>query len=392
MRSRRGSAALGASVAIATLCVLALFPPGSFGATVSVQSKRIFYTAGDGEVNDLTISISGTSYTFSDLGAIITAGSLCTASGNVATCPLTDINGITVVAGNRADSVKNTTPTSSTLSGGDDNDSLEGGSGNDTVRGNQGVDTHAGGSGDDFIDSRGDKGDVATCGIGNDRVRADDSDAVAGACEVVDRGGAPVPPPSGPSPTAADLLGPAEENTLDPGACANEKLGTPDGDRLDGTASGDSLFGLQGSDILNGLRRDDCLFGGIGSDRLAGGEGDDRLLGDDSKGGVGGNDVVSGDSGADLLLGGSGDDRLTGGSGNDRLSGNNGKDRLSGGSGNDRLTAGRGRNRLLGGPGNDTLSAANGRTDRLSCGRGRDTARADRADVVRDCERVRRRR
>jgi Ca2+-binding RTX toxin-like protein len=391
MRSRRGSAALGGSLAIGALCVLALLPAGSLAATVSVQSKRIFYTAEVGEVNELTISLSGGSYALSDAGATISAGTLCTASGNVATCPMTDINGITVAAGDGADSVKNTTATPSTLSGGDDNDSLEGGSGNDTVRGNQGVDTHAGGSGDDFIDSRGDKGDVVTCGVGDDTVRADTSDVVAG-CEIVDRGGDPVPPSSGPSPTAADLLGPAEETTLDPGACAKELLGSPGDDRLDGTALGDSLFGLQGSDILNGLRRDDCLFGGIGSDNLSGGEGDDRLLGDDSEGGVGGNDVVSGDSGADLLVGGSGDDRLSGGSGSDRLSGNNGKDRLSGGSGNDRLTAGRGKNRLLGGPGNDTLSAANGRRDRLNCGRGRDTARADRADVVRDCERVRRRR
>jgi Ca2+-binding RTX toxin-like protein len=392
MRNRGGSAALAGWLAIAALFILALLPAGSLAATVSVQSKRIFYTAGIGEVNELTISLSGGSYTLSDPGAIISAGTLCTASGNTATCPVTGINGITVAAGDGADSVQNTTPTPSTLSGGDDNDSLEGGFGNDTVRGNQGVDTHAGGVGDDFIDSRGDKGDVVTCGIGNDTVRADAADVVAGACEAVDRGGAPVPPPSGPSPTAADLLGPAEEATLDPRACAKELLGSPGDDRLNGTVLGDSLFGLQGSDILNGLRRDDCLFGGIGSDRLSGGEGDDRLLGDDSEGGVGGNDIISGDSGADLLVGGSGDDRLTGGSGNDRLSGNNGKDRLSGGSGNDELIGGRGRNRLLGGPGNDRLSAANGRTDRLNCGRGRDTARADRADVVRDCERVRRRR
>jgi hypothetical protein len=34
----------------------------------------------------------------------------------------------------------------------------------------------------------------------------------------------------------------------------------------------------------------------------------------------------------------------------------------------------------------------NGRFDRLNCGRGRDTARADRIDRVRGCERVRLRR
>jgi Ca2+-binding RTX toxin-like protein len=390
MRDRKRKAELGGALGITALCALALFPASAFAATASVQPKRLFYTAGAGEANDLTISLSGANYILSDPGATITAGPGCTASGNTATCAVADVNGITVSAGDGSDSVKNTTSTPSTLSGGDGNDSLEGGFANDILRGNQGVDTHAGGAGDDFIDSRGDKGDLVTCGIGNDTVRADAADVIAN-CETVDLGSAVPGPTPGPSPTAA-LLGPAEEGTLNPGACARDRLGTPGDDRLDGTARGDSLFGLQGNDIINGLRGDDCLFGGLGSDRLSGAKGDDRLLGDDSERGVGGNDGLSGNAGDDLLAGGSGEDNLSGGAGKDRLSGNDGNDRLSGGRGNDRLTGGRGRNRLLGGSGNDRLNGVNGRVDRLNCGRGRDSARADRADHVRGCERVRRRR
>lgn len=398
MPSRGRTAGLGALLGIAAACALGLFPTGASAATVTVQSKRVFYTAGVGEVNDLSIFTSGGNHLFSDAGALIGAGTGCAALGNTARCPIADVNGITVSAGDEADSIKNGTSAPSTLSGGNGNDTLEGGSGNDKLRGNQGVDTHAGGGGDDYIDSRGDKGDLVTCGTGSDTVRADKADVIARDCEIVDRGGGGTSPPtrtrpprSRPSPTAGDLLGPGEEPSLSAGACVRQSLGTTGDDLLDGTPLGDSLFGLPGNDGLNGRRGDDCLFGGIGSDRLAGAEGDDRLLGDDSKKGVGGDDALSGSDGDDLLSGGSGADRLSGGSGADRLSGDDGSDRLKGGRGNDRLVAGRGRNRLVGGPGNDYLNGENGRTDRLNCGGGRDSARADRSDRVRGCERVRRR-
>lgn len=385
MGHRRWNAAVGTSLAIAALCALALFPTGAFAATASIQIKRVFYVAGAGEKNDLTISVVGENYILSDPGAQVTAGPGCTASdNNTAACPAAGITGITVSAGDVADNVKNATSTPSTLSGGDGNDSLAGGSGNNILRGNKGADTHAGGVGDDFIDSRGGAGDLVTCDIGNDTVNADGADSVDADCETVDRGGAPPPgPTSRPSPAAAALLGPAETRTLKPGSCATDILGTPTDDRLDGSALGDNLFGLQGNDILNGLRGNDCLFGGVGSDRMSGAEGDDRLLGDDSKSGVGGNDWLSGNAGNDLLVGGSG---------KDRLSGNDGNDRLYGGRGNDRLTGGRGRNRLRGGSGSDRLNGVNGRFDRLNCGPGRDTVRADRVDRVHGCERVHRRR
>jgi len=131
-----------------------------------------------------------------------------------------------------------------------------------------------------------------------------------------------------------------------PGACANRRQGTARRDRLAGTAAGDRLLGLGGNDILDGLGGADCLVGGRGRDRLFGRRG------------------------------------------NDRLSGGVGNDRLSGGTGNDSLVGGRGRNTYSGGRGRDKIRAANRVAERVDCGPGRDTARVDRTDRVRGCERV----
>jgi Ca2+-binding RTX toxin-like protein len=377
-----GWAAIGIAMA---LYAFALFPSQALGATARIEIKRVWFTADVSEVNDLTISLSGGNYELKDSEASIAAGPGCSGSGHTVLCPASGIIGLTVSAGDEDDSIKNATAAPSTISGGEGNDSLEGGSGNDVIRGNKGLDTQTGGAGDDFIDSRGDKADIVTCGIGNDAVSADGADTVAGDCEIVDRGGAPPPPPpgpaSGPSPAAAGLLGPGETSRLAPGACAKETIGTPADDLLNGTTIGDSLFGLQGNDVLAGLPGDDCLFGGIGSDRLSGAEGDDRVLGDDGKNGVGGDDSLSGNDGNDLLSGGPGNDRLYGGRGADRLSGGRGKDRLS---------AGEGRNVLRGGYGKDRLRSVNGRVDWVNCGPARDSARVDAVDRVRGCERVHR--
>ena len=358
------------ALGILSICVLAVLPAPALAATARISIKRVWYAAAPGEANNLTISLTGPDFVLSDPGAAITANPPCSGSGSTASCPTAGIIGFTVTGDDQADSLRNTTSTRSTLSGGDGNDSLEGGSGDDTLRGNQGIDTLRGGDGNDLIDVRGDRGDIVSCGGGNDTVRADGSDLIASDCETLD-----VPPAApGPdtSPPAIGLLGPTEIATLDPGACANDRLGTPGADVLNGTDMGDNLFALQGNDTVNGLGNDDCIFGGVGSDRLVGAQGDDRLLGDDSDSGVPGNDRLQGNSGNDLLIGGPG------------------RDRISGGRGNDRLRAGPGRNRLRGGAGNDRLNAVNGKIDRVNCGSGRDRARVDSFDRVRGCERVRR--
>ncbi len=125
-----------------------------------------------------------------------------------------------------------------------------------------------------------------------------------------------------------------------------------------------------------GNRRANLLTGTACADTLIGRAGADRLRG------LAGNDTLLGGAGNDTLLGGAGNDRLLGGPGNDRLLGGAGNDRLLGGPGNDRL---------LGGAGNDTIEAADGISETIRCGPGRDTVRADRGDRLTGCERVSRR-
>jgi len=151
--------------------------------------------------------------------------------------------------------------------------------------------------------------------------------------------------------------------------------GTEGNDLLNGTTGDDTILGLGGDDILNGLQGNDSLDGGPGADKLTGSEGNDQIIG-----GIG-NDQLNGASGTDRLNGGGGRDKLSGGAGNDNL---------AGGIGNDTIDGGQGTNRYSGGAGNDSLNSANGKRETVDCGSGRDSARVDRRDRVRRCERVRR--
>lgn len=80
-----------------------------------------------------------------------------------------------------------------------------------------------------------------------------------------------------------------------------------------------------------------------------------------------------------------------GGDGADDLRGTRASERIVGRRGGDRILAGGGRDCISGGRGADRIStAADGAADKVDCGGGRrDRARVDRADKVRECERVR---
>jgi Ca2+-binding RTX toxin-like protein len=138
-------------------------------------------------------------------------------------------------------------------------------------------------------------------------------------------------------------------------ACAATTRGGRRADHLVGSRRGDRLLGMGGNDVLEGMGGDDCLRGM---------------------------------SGRDVLRGGRGTDRLVGGGGHDRIFGGRGADRLDGGTGRDRLDGGRSRDVLRGGAGRDVIDARDGVRDRVDCGRGRDTARVDKHDRIRSCERV----
>jgi Ca2+-binding RTX toxin-like protein len=131
---------------------------------------------------------------------------------------------------------------------------------------------------------------------------------------------------------------------LRPGACANPRSGTNGADRLTGTVAGDALSGLGGGDELAGVSGHDCLNGGTGADALNGG------------------------SGHDALRGGAGNDVLRGGAGSDALKGAAGADRFSGG------------------PGRDVIDSRDGLAETVSCGAGKDSARADAGDRLSGCE------
>lgn len=183
--------------------------------------------------------------------------------------------------------------------------------------------------------------------------------------------------------------------------------GTPGADVFTGTVGRDVFRAGAGDDRLRGGPAGDLLCGEAGNDTIDGEAGSDQLYGDACPGVTlaalaQGNDVVRGGAGNDRLFGGGGRDKLDGGAGSDRLDGGSGRDKLSGGAGNDRLTGGAGndtlaggagRNRYAGGAGNDKLNAVNGTRDRVDCGAGRrDSARVDRRDRVKGCEKVTRRR
>jgi hypothetical protein len=92
------------------------------------------------------------------------------------------------------------------------------------------------------------------------------------------------------------------------------------------------------------------------------------------------------------VVGGTRADLLRGTVTADNLIGRAGRDRISGGEGDDCLKGGSGRDRIRGGGGADRIAVVDGaRGDRVLCGSGRDRVRADRGDVLRGCERVRRR-
>jgi Polysaccharide lyase/RTX calcium-binding nonapeptide repeat (4 copies) len=119
--------------------------------------------------------------------------------------------------------------------------------------------------------------------------------------------------------------------------CANPKRGSGKGDRLMGTRAGDRITAGKGRDLVRGRANADCLKGGGGADKL------------------------HGDDGSDRLRGGAGSDALQGGPGPDAL---------------------------IGGGGSDFLRTADGQTDVVYCGGGRDRARVDERDELRGCERV----
>ena len=93
---------------------------------------------------------------------------------------------------------------------------------------------------------------------------------------------------------------------------------------------------------------------------------------------------------ADRLIGTQRGEWICGRPGWDSIDGRGGNDYIEAGSGVDTVIAGPGRDRVDGGGGGDTIRVRDGERDSVDCGTEQDTVYADRKDVLRHCERVRR--
>jgi Ca2+-binding RTX toxin-like protein len=128
-----------------------------------------------------------------------------------------------------------------------------------------------------------------------------------------------------------------DEAQLHAASGGTARVGTDNGDTLNGSAASDTIYGADGNDTVSGAEGSDQLRGMIGDDLLIGGAGSDRL-----DGGTG-NDTIVGGAGADNLSGDSNDvlpDQTivvaagedvflwAPGDGNDTISGGNGTDTL----------------------------------------------------------------
>ena len=233
----------------------AISPAGALGASASVDKEHdaLAYLAATGEKNNVSVSVSGRTFTVTDTGATISAGTGCTSvNPNQVTCtdvPGGPINYVGVVAGDLDDSVTINGSTASWLDGGSGNDRLVGGPGNDWLWGS---------AGDDYLDSR----------LGADLMNGGDGKDVA---DFSSRTGALTITLDG---NAGD--GEAGEND-NVGNTIEEVLSGSGNDTITGGSAANSLNGGAGNDTLTGGAGDDAIDGGAGQDSLHGGDGNDAL-------------------------------------------------------------------------------------------------------------------
>ena len=312
-------------------------------STASVSIKRVFYAAAPGEVNQLTVSASGADFALSRPGCAHPArrrlhrrprrASSARARGSI---------GFTLSGGDGGDSLENTTSLPATFSGGDGADSLKGGSGNDILRGNQGVDTVSAGAGDDFVDVRGDRADIVTCGPGADTVRAYGSDLIGSDCEQVDLCGAPaLPLPRSPPPADCSVRWRPPRSAGAGRVCLRQARHTGRGPARGNRRWATTCSGCRATTFIVGARpgRLPVRRPGLRPARPAPAE----------TTACSATTPAAACPAATACGEPSGDDLLDGGPGADPA--------CSGLRGKDRLVAGGGRNVLLGGPGNDRLNA-----------------------------------
>lgn len=321
---------------------------------MSKTGTTIVYEAAPTEANDLTLSLEGTNYRFTDPGAATVFG-LCEtpSSGSSALCGATGVTEIVILLGDQVDFL---TIDGSVAVAGQPPILAEGGTGNDMLTGGAGPESLCGGPGNDVLNGGG----------GNDRLDFPcvdpQVDQTPGADELHGgpgddqlNGG-----PAGAPLEADKLFGEDGTDTVDYGQRVAPLTISLDGVADDGEAGeGDNvhsdvenIIGGSGPDVLTGSDAANVLDGGAANDTLYGRGADDRLDGGD------GNDSLNGEGGVDVLTGDDGNDALNGGDGNDTLSGGGETDMLDGAAGDDTLLGGAGGDILDGGDGNDKVDGA----------------------------------
>jgi Ca2+-binding RTX toxin-like protein len=253
----------------------------------------------------------------------------------------TSLTTIDVDSGDGDDVIIGTSDVSSTLAGGDGNDSITGGGSAEIIRGGDGQDMIDGGAGNDDINA-GDGDDSVLAGTGDDTVTGDDGDDTI-------RGG-------------------EGNDSILANNGADSIFGELGDDTLNGDGGFDSISGGDGNDVILAGADNDTVSGGLGNDTVNGQSGDDSIdgnEGDDSLNGqagqdsMNGNDVVNGNSGNGQVAGQAGDDSIYGGSGSDSLFGD-GLDTVSSAVGNDRINGNSGDDTIIGGSGSDLLNGGTG--------------------------------
>ena len=237
------------------LLSLALTSSSAFAASAYESYGKLVFTAASGERNNVSVSVSGTTFTLTDTGAPVTPiGSGCASAGsNTVTC----INGgwgssisyAWISTGDGDDAVTISGAIPSWIDGGSGNDRLAGGSSKDWLFGNSGDDQLDGGAGTDSISG----------GDGVDTV--DYSTRSTGLTVTLD---------DRPGDGAAgeyDNVRTSVENVL--GGSGN--------DSITGSAASNALTGGPGDDTLTGAGGDDTIEGGTGADSIDGGDGSDTL-------------------------------------------------------------------------------------------------------------------
>ncbi len=318
-------------------------------AKARVSGSTLYYTAGGGETNNVTLSGGSGSYTIRDTGATMTPGPGCTAVSPSAVNCSGSINSFKLDLRDGADTAENTSFTGMTVVGGPGDDTLTGGPGTDIFDQGQaadGADRIVGNGGVDgvFYSSR-----IRPVRVSPDGQANDGEDAGGdGTAEEGDN-------------VASDV-----ENVL--GGWADDVIvGSSAANTLDGGYGNDSLSGGSGNDsfpqssltdgadkIAGGSGTDDVSYKGRkipvrvtvdnvandGNDADADGVADegDNVQSDveNVTGGLAA-DRLDGSSAANTLVGYKGDDTLRGGGGNDTLDGQSGADSLSGGANTDRV-------------------------------------------------------